>query len=398
MKKKLIVILIVLAWGTVFSQTTNKYSKKRQKLFEQLDFADNLLSEADEINYDALIKLNIIKNKITYRKAIVETFNKEISLIDEKVKELKTEQKKLKKELSVIKKEYEQLIYYAYKNRSAYDKLMFIMSAETFLQAYKRLKYLEQYTNYRKKQVAGIALKNKQIDKTIIELEEEKFTKLKLIDKRLAEQKFLEKEKKQEEELVEDLKDEYPTISDKYENSQTNEKELTLSVSSLITNLDELSESASAIAEMESKESDKIITKNFAKAKGKLVSPVNKGIVVSKFGSHTHPDFPNLKIQNDGVDILTTNGSVISAVFTGKVTKIIDIPSLNKSILIKHGDYYSLYSNIINVNVTEGEIVEKGHEIGIIFTDKFEKNSSILKFQIWYKKEKLNPEKWISTF
>ena len=399
MKIRLIILLISLILSELtFAQNSKKFSLKRKALFEQLNFADNLLSETEDINNNALIKLKIIKNKISYRKAIVETFNKEISIINTKIDTLKIEQEALKTELDKIKKEYEQLIYYAYKNKSAYDKLMFILSAETFMQAYKRLKYLEQYSNYRKKQVDYIRLKKKEIQQKILELEKKKIRKLKLIDNRLKEQEFLEDEKKKEEKVVENVEEDFPALQNSLEISEKNNTMLGLSVNNLITNINDLALEASATADMSSEKSNKIISDNFVAKKGNLQSPVQKGIVVSKFGKHKHPNFKNLIIRNDGIDILTVSASIVNAIFTGKVIRIIDIPGLNKSILIKHGNYFSLYSNIVNVNVSENELVEEGQEIGIMFTDKFEDNSSILKFQIWEKKEKLNPEKWIENF
>lgn len=396
MQKRTAILLIFLIFsGFSFAQKARKFSQKRKQLFEQLNFANELLIEAEDINTNALIKLKIIKNKISYRKAIVETFNKEISIIDAKIDTLKIQQNVLQLELSGIKKEYEQLIYYAYKNKSAYDKFMFILSAETFTQAYKRLKYLEQYTLYRKKQVDYIALKNDEIIVSIDEFEAEKVKKLRLIDNRLKEQQFLEDEKQKEEQVVENIEEDFPALQNSLELSAEKNTALDLSVSSLITSVEDLTFEASATADMESIKSDKILSDNFLEKKGKFKSPVYKGIVISSFGNHQHPNFPNLKIRNDGIDIMTVSASVVSSIFTGKVVKIIDIPGLNKSILIKHGDYFSLYSNIVNINVSAGELVEEGQEIGIIFTDKFDENSSILKFQIWKKKEKMNPEKWI---
>lgn len=399
MKLRIIILLIGLIFSELaFSQNSKKFSQKRKVLFEQLHFAEDLLSESEDISYNALVKLKIIKNKISYRKAIVETFNKEISIINKKIEVLKTEQSDLQHELTIIKKEYEQLIYYAYKNRSAYDKLMFILSAETFTQAYKRLKYLEQYTEYRKKQVDYIRFKNTEIEKSIIELEGKKIRKLRLIDNRLKEQESLEAEKKKEEKVVKNVENDFPALQNLLEISEKNNTILGFSVNKLITNMNDSTSEASILAKKARIENNKKISDNFISKKGKLQSPVEKGIIVSSFGNHNHPNFENLIIRNDGIDILTVSGSIVSSIFTGEVVKIIDIPGLNKSILIKHGNYYSLYSNIVNVNVSENELVEEGQEIGIIFTDKFEDNSSILKFQIWKEKEKLNPEKWVGNF
>ncbi len=397
-KKNHFSLFFILLSTFSYSQTTNSYSAKRDKLFDRINFANELLSEAEDFNNNALVRLKIIKNKISYRKAVVETFNKEISYIDNKIESLKLEQEELSEELGEIKKEYEQLIYYAYKNKSAYHKLMFILSAETFMQAYKRLKYLEQYTSYRRKQVESIVLKNTRIDKNIAELEEQKIRKLSLIDNRLREQEFLEAEELKEEQVVASAGQDYEALESSISTGKKTNSLLDLSINQIVVDLNSDAATASATAEFSGKESDRILTRKFKEKQGKLFSPVEKGLVVYAFGEHEHPSFPNLIVRNDGIDILTVSGSIVRAIFTGKVMKVIDIPGLNKSVLIKHGDYYSLYSNLINVNVSENELVGEGQEIGIIFTDKFEDNSSILKFQLWEKKEKLNPEEWLTEF
>lgn len=396
---KLHIALFFIFFGNfLVAQNSNSYSVKREKLFDRINFADELLSEAEDFNNNALVRLKIIKNKISYRKAVVETFNKEISYIDGKIEDLKQEQSELSEDLTDIKKEYEQLIYYAYKNKSAYHKLMFILSAETFMQAYKRLKYLEQYTNYRRKQVEIIVLKNELIEKNIAELEQQKIKKLSLIDNRLREQEFLEAEELKEEQVVASAGQDYESLESSILTGKKSISMLDYSVNQIVNDINTDVATASATAELSGVESDKIMTKKFKAKQGELLSPVDKGLVVYAFGEHEHPNFPNLIVRNDGIDILTVSGSIVRAIFTGKVMKVIDIPGLNKSVLIKHGDYYSLYSNLINVNVSENELVGEGQEIGIIFTDKFEDNSSILKFQLWEKKEKLNPEEWLIDF
>jgi len=391
-------LFFILLSNFSFSQNSDTYRAKREKLFDRINFADELLSEADNFKNNALVRLKIIKNKISYRKAVVETFNKEISYIDGRIESLKLEQLELADELREIKKEYEQLIYYAYKNKSAYHKLMFILSAETFMQAYKRLKYLEQYTNYRRKQVESIVLKNARIEKNIAELEEQKVKKLSLIDNRLREQEFLEAEELKEEQVMASAGQDYEALEGTLLTGKKSSSLLDFSINQIVTDLNSDAATALATAELSGKESDKILTRKFKEKQGKLSSPVEKGLVVYAFGEHEHPNFPNLIVRNDGIDILTVSGSIVRAIFTGKVMKVIDIPGLNKSVLVKHGDYYSLYSNLINVNVSENELVGEGQEIGIIFTDRFEDNSSILKFQLWEKKEKLNPEEWLIEF
>jgi murein DD-endopeptidase MepM/ murein hydrolase activator NlpD len=376
----------------------NAFVEKREHLFDQILFAEKLLSETEDFNNNALVRLKIIKNKISYRKAIVETFNKEISYIDEKINSLKLEQETLQVELNDFKKEYEQLIYYAYKNKSAYNKLMFILSAETFKQAYKRLKYLEQYTIYRKRQILSIQQKSRAIDKTIVELEERKQSKLVLIDNRLRESEVLEAEQLKEQQAISGVGEVLLEIESDIDSENESNDLLDVSMNNFLDDINEIGSNAKATSEFGSTESNKIVSEKFLEKKGELLPPVEKGLIVNTFGENAHPDFPNLIIRNDGIDILTVSGSVIRAIFTGLVVKVIDIPGLNKSVLIKHGDYYSLYSNLINVNVSENELVEVGQEIGIVFTDKFEDNSSILKFQIWSHKEKQNPQDWISEF
>ena len=374
MIKTKLVILFLLFSTIGFSQTN------QSKLMRELDRTRNQIRKINRKKTSTVRKLRLINREISLEKRYVNNLKRTINKIDRKIKKNIPKIKKTEKKIKSLQKEYEELIYYAYKTRNSRRKSMYIFSANSFTQAYKRFKYLQFFTDYiqfvtddLKKHKDSLMLYN-------LELEKQKNKKNFLQEKKADEIIRLSSQQKNKKRLIRKLRKQRKRLLADLKRKRKNSASLRSSVTA---------ETSKASNKPKSKAS-----KKFEGNKGRLIMPAY-GVITAHFGTHKHPVLENITIRNDGIDISVGNNTSVKCVFKGKVSKIVTIPGANKAILIKHGEYFTVYSNLVNVTVSAGDTVYKGQKIGKVFKQNGKPNSGILNFQIWYGKEKLNPEKWI---
>ena len=296
------------------------------------------------------------------------------------------------------------MISYAYYNLNSYSRLAFVFSAQSFYQAYKRLTYLQEYSSFRRMQVEQINLVEKQLQdelflfktqKALIALE--KNQKSKNLSQSLSEQELLAIEKVQQNNLVSSLKRKEKQLRSELNDKQAKAKALNAKIRKII-------EEEIRLAKEKSKKSgnvnyemtpeQQLLADNFTQNKGKLPWPVERGVILESFGIQKHPVLRGIETFNNGIKLSTENASFVRAVFEGKVSRIISIPGAGKAIIINHGDYFTVYSNLSDVLVKAGETVELKQNLGVVITNKKTKES-ITELQIWKGDEKLNPSDWL---
>lgn len=288
--------------------------------------------------------------EIKNQKQYISLINNNIENINNEIKHNKKLSENVKNELEIIKKDYNKLAFYAYKTRNIRQKTIYILAAEDFNQAYERFKYLCFFTDYFLTKSKDL----KKINDSLTDLNE----KLENDTKNL---KKLKKNRNNELKKLNSKK-----LQEKLKNKTKNEKN-----------------------KPKSKE-----TIAFEKRKGKLDLPVS-GAVTSSFGKHKHPVLRNVTTINNGIEITVTGSNEVKAVFKGFVSKVVIIPGANKAILLKHGQYFTVYSNLSEVFVRENQEIKANQKIGKVFRGKNNSSSNILDFQIWYGNEKLNPKRWL---
>jgi murein hydrolase activator len=392
--KHIIVFSLLFFFGLVipaFSQSKTDLEKKKLELQKDIEYKNSLLKETKKNKQLSLSQLVLLNKQIAVREELIATINREIKLLNKQINENQALIDAMEKDLQNLKDEYAKIIYYSYKNRSAYDKLMFIFSSEDFNQAYKRLKYYQQYEEYRKQQ-ADLIVKTKQIiAKKLEELQIKKAEKQELLSQELKEKNNLAGEKNEKQTIVNQL--------------QQNEKKLKDDIQKKEKEAAKLQQAIQKIIEAEiakSKEKGKFVmtpealalSENFTGNKSKLPWPVEKGVVTSKFGIHPHPILKGVEMKNNGIDISTTEGAVARAVFDGVVSKVLIIPGVGKAIMVRHGEYYTIYSNLKESYVKEGDKISTKQTLGLIMTDE-DAGKTEIHFEIWKRQEILNPSDWI---
>lgn len=401
----LMLVLFFTTSKTVFAQNKNELEEKKKELQKEISLTNKLLNETKknkELTLDELLKL---KSKITLRVELISAIDQEIRYVNKQINRNQNIILSLQKDLERLKQEYAKMIYYAYKNKSSYNKIMFVFSSSSFNQAYKRLKYIQQYSEYRKKQGEAIVKTQQELKSKISELEASKQEKSALLSLEQQEKQKLAVEQAEQETNVKKLQSKEQELRSDLNKKQEAERKLQKAIERIIEEEIRKAREAAAKANKgsttsESKTSFPMtpealkLSNSFASNKGSLPWPVLEGIITDRFGQHPHPVLSGIIINNNGVDISTTKGAIARAIFEGEVSSVAIIPGGGKVVMIRHGEYLSVYSYLSEVYVNKGDKITTKQHLGTLIseTDKAKTNVHL---EIWKGMTKLNPEYWI---
>jgi len=394
-------IIAVLILGPFYGYAQDKKVKlqdDKKKIEEEIEFNSQLLEQTKKTKLTTLNHLVILKNQISNREKLIKNINLEINTVNEQITLNNEILKDLNNDLKKLKTEYAEMIYYAYKNKSSYDKLIFIFASRDFNQAYKRLKYFQQYSAYRKTQTQLIEQTQQEIAGTLKDLETHKAKKVRLITDLETERNQLTKERNQQYRAMRNLskkeKELLSTIDEKEKAAKKLQKEIEKIIAEEIR-LAAKKAGTTATGTFALTPAEVKLSANFTSNKGGLPWPLERGVVSNTFGEHPHPVLKDVITKNNGIDILTEESSKARAIFGGEVTRVMSIPNYNYVIMIRHGEYLSVYSNLDEIYVEKGDQVKTKQEIGQIHTDKDELKTE-LHFELWKGKSLLNPSKWLA--
>ena len=381
-------LLLVLS-GSIYSQTKEELEKRKLKTEESIKITNQLLEQTAKTKSAGLNKLLIIKKRISLREQLINEISDEIKSLEKRIDEKNNTIARLETELKLLKEEYAKMIYFAYKNRNNYDRLMFILAAEDFNQAYRRMRYFQEYTKYRKKQAEKIVISQKNLEYEIEQLKDNKNEKLKLLANKERERTNLNNEKVKENSEINRLKIKEKELRKQIKKNQTVMKRLENAIAELISREAEANKTYKTLTANE-----ELISQGFKSYKGKFKWPIDNAIILREFGEHPHPVIKGIKIKNDGVDIGTTKDSKVKSIYEGEVKKVIAVPGANMAVIIRHGHYLTLYSNIVNVRVKPGDKIKEGHYIGEVYFSNND-DSSVLHLRIYEETNVLNPKNWL---
>ena len=388
---------------------------KKKKLQEEIEYKKKLLAEIKGNKNKSMIQLAIINNKIKDHEALIETLNSEISEISNQISETHSHITSKEEELKKLKQDYANMVVNAYKNRNAYDHLMFIFCANDFNQAYQRLKYFQVYTELRKKQAEEIERKKNELKKNLDGLEQKRSEQNNLLNDKETEKMNLSQEKDDKTQVLTELQQKESDVKEEIARKKKQADKIKKLIDKLIA--DEIKKQNEILKEKNrnkpknNKEEPKkkkdneelridltpeeqLTSKNFEGNEGRLPWPVEKGVITERFGPHEHPDLPGIIVNCTGVEITSNKGAIARTVFDGEVVAISEIEGVEgKVVIIRHGEYLSVYYALENVYVQKGDKVKTKQEIGKVLTD--ENGKTELHLEIYKGKKLLNPEEWI---
>ena len=423
--KKLHIILVLLLLAFVsptFAQKTKGKTKKQlqseiNSLQKEISTANQLLKKTKKDKEMTLNEVNLLDKKIKQREKLINSYNEQIAVLDEEIKSGQSNIKSLNSDLSKLQKEYAKMIVFANKNRSHYDRLGFIFASKDFNQAFRRLRYIREFSEARKAKMNQIAAIERQISSEVEAHQQARMQQDSLLKDEKSQQNALQKEKKELNGQVAKLKKKEGSIQQDIKNKQQQAKKLQKAIDDIIA---EEIRKANAEAERKRKEeakkntskgkttttapkekgmaltpAEKTLSTNFVNNKGKLPWPVERGVISSSFGKHTSVVSDKVTVTNNGIDIATTEGAQARAVFDGEVTSVTKLMGSNTVVIIRHGEYFTVYSNLENVMVKRGDKVKTKQNLGTVHTNKTE-NKTELHFELLKEQSRQNPANWLS--
>lgn len=395
---------IALLWIGIHSVSAQDTSKRQQELEAQRIRLKNEIKQINQLLFtntksrkNALDEAEDLQVKLSVRVELIKVTNEQVNILTRRINLNQRNIGNQRKELELLKEDYAMMIQKSYASKSLKNRLMFLFSSESFLQAYKRIQYLKQYASYRLKQGLAISEKTQllqQLNQTLID---EKGKKIALIKENRAVQEQLAEEQKQQESLIKSLKRKERTLAAQILKKQQKRKEIDREINRLIREAIAASNKAagkkgSKIFELTPEA--KLIAANFSANKGRLPWPLEKGIVIQKFGRQPHPVVKTTTIQSNGVTLATAPSTQVRAIFEGEVMSVVLIKGSNPSVLIRHGNFISVYKNLGKLYVKKGDKVNAKQAIGEVFTNE-QTGKTELQFSIFNNVKALNPKGWI---
>lgn len=389
----------------IISVATSQSTSARQKALEEQK--KRLQQEIKQINTilfsnirkekSVVSKVEDLDLKISVRSQIVKVNNQQANLLTRQINVNQRDITNLRSELKNLKKDYANMIVKSYKSKSSQNRLMFLFSSADFLQAYKRIQYMKQYANFRKKQGEEISEKTQTIQNLNKTLLDQKSIKEALVAENKIVQTTLMKERKFQQNLIRSIKSKSRSLTSEIKQKQRQsaaiDKEIERLIREAIAASNKLAGKASKNVFALTPEA-KLLAKNFVANKGKLPWPVEKGVVTQRFGTQPHPLVKTTMIKSNGVTIATNPKSKARAVFDGEVMAILSFKGSNPAVLIKHGNFITTYKNIAKVYVRKGEKVKSKQSIGEIFTHP-QSGKTTLQFSVFNELKPQNPKNWI---
>ena len=432
MKKRLFVILISSLWLAIpLSAQSNKLIRelesKRGALQKQIAETESILQNTKKDVGSQLNGLAALTGQIEERKRYILAINNDVESIERELVSLNRQLNSLEKDLKEKKKKYEASVQYLYKNKSIEEKLMFIFSAKNLGQTYRRLRYVREYATYQRLQGEEILKKQEQIRKKKAEREQVKAAKEGLLKERENEKAKLEAQEKEKRTLVANLQKKQKGLQSEVNKKRREANQLNARIDRLIAEeierarkraQEEARREAAARKKADAKDktssgtvarpksepldaftmskADRELSGSFVANRGKLPMPISGPyIITSRYGQYAVEGLRNVKLDNKGIDIQGKPGAQARAIFDGKVAAVFQLNGLF-NVLIRHGNYISVYCNLSSASVKSGDTVSTKQAIGQIFSDGADNGRTVLHFQLRREKEKLNPEPWLN--
>ena len=396
----LLLFLIVLSISAqVQSKKQQELENRSQEIQHEMKLLNILLFQGKKQQKSVLSRVEDLDYKITVRQNLIRITNQQTNLLTREINNNQKNITSLRDKLKLLKEEYAAMVVKSYKSKSEQSKVMFLLSSSNFQQAYKRLQYIKQYANYQKKQGEEIRVKTIALQELNKDLIIQKRNKQKLIDENRIAKNELEKEVKQHEILINSIKQnlhKYTSqIKSKQRESDKIDKEIEKIIRDAIAKSNKKAGKSPSTATFALTAEDKILAANFTSNKGRLPWPVEYGVVKVRYGTQRSPIDRSIPIKSNGVRIATNKGEKVRAVFEGTVMRIITPKNGNNTVLIRNGDYITIYKNLSKIYVQNGDKVKTKQLIGEVLTNRAS-GEAILSFNIYKDGKFQNPAHWIS--
>lgn len=429
MRRILSIILLLTAFSSFAQQDyqaqQRKLEERKAQILKEIKEFQSLLNTNKKQERNILAELNEQNRKIKLQTELISNSQKQVRTLKNDIYVNTLAANKLRRELAVLKEDYAKTIVKSYKSRSEQNRIMFILSSENFLQAYKRMQYIKQYAKYRKSQGDEIREKFEELEKITAHLEVQKRKQEQIAKEQENQRQELQTERGKQSELMSLVKKDSKKYADQIRNKQQETKKIDQQIKAIIKKIieeenrkrreeeerrrrEEEAKNAKAGKTNTTKTSvtktstagkfdmtpeEKALATSFSNNRGKLPWPVEKGYISARYGTIKHPEY-DIQYENHGIEITTERGATVRSVFEGEVSQV-QIIGNSRTVFIRHGEYISVYQNLASVNVSKGQKVSTKQQIGTVGTN-FE-GEAVLKFLITKNSDYNNPQSWLSS-
>ena len=383
-------LLFWVFFGSLAAQTKAELEEKRNATLNEITYVDNMLKSTAKKKEESMNAVKIIGNKLNLRESVIRGMRAEINLLTERMDLNTVAINMMESDLVDLKSDYARAVLNSYKSQKENPELVYILSARDFNQGYKRLKYLQQVTKFRRKESEIIMELKDQIQTTKNRLQNDLSRLSDLKSKEEQQKSLLQTEQERKQEMVKSLSKKERQLQKELEEK----KRIADKIEKEIARIIEVEKNRTV--KSENTPEQKLIGESFAENKGRLPWPVEKGIITSQFGIQKHPILKYVTENNIGIEITSLGKTNVRSIFKGEVANVFSIKGANMAVIIRHGKYLTVYQNVVDLKVKKGDKVETKQIIGTVFCETENGNKAILKFMIFEEKEKLDPESWIS--
>ncbi|HJA14262.1 MAG TPA: peptidoglycan DD-metalloendopeptidase family protein [Candidatus Butyricimonas faecavium] len=392
--RNILIVIFLFSFIFSYSQSIDAIKKKNEKTEKEIAYLNKLLKNARKDKSSTIQKVSIINQKIVKGKEMIQSLTNEVNYLDSQIKKNECIKSDLESDKQKMLEFYSKMVYETWKKRNESDKLIYIFSSSNFAQAYARYKYFEQVQDYSKRQIQLIEQTNDSL--TAINEDLSKLIALKgeTQSKIVSQNNQLIREQNEANTYIADLKKKEKELLRKLNIEIKNRERFKKELEKLIAAQAKKSGSKNSTYKLTPEE--KLISDDFAKNRGKLPWPVEQGFVSEKFGVNVHPVFKQVKLNNAGITITTSRNADVRAVFKGVVTEIMFIPGDNNVVIVRHGNYLTVYSNLVEIFIKKGDTVNVKQKIGKLAVSTG--NNSTLNFQVWKDKDNLDPQLWLTPW
>ena len=389
MKRLIAIFLISMVLGPAWGENVKDLQKKQKKLQKEIEQTNKMLKQTKKDETATMNKLQLIGKNIQTQKKLINTLDNEITALNREMSQLSDTRDSLQTVLEDYKTEYAQMIRQSHYARIQQSPLLFLLSSDSFQQLARRARYLQEFAHFRQEQVRRIAHAQSEIDTQNELLQANKNDKQTALSTRKREQENLKRDERKQQNMLTQLKSKEKDLTKQIQQKQQKINELNKTIDDMVRKQTEKASKTTLTKEQQ------LLSGGFEANKGRLPWPVEQGMISGHFGKQKHPVYSQVTMDNKGIYLQTTAGSKARAVYKGEVTSCFLVGG-TYAVIVQHGNYRTVYSNLSKLSVKQGDTVEPKQAIGTIFTDPEQDQKTELYFQIYKDKNIQNPELWIA--
>lgn len=384
-----VVAVMMLLSGGVMGQTMKELQKQQARLKKDIENTNNLLKQTTKSKTATVNKLELLNKNIQTQKRLIQNIGNEITALDNEMNQLSNRRNELEIEQQQLRSDYARLCRESHYAQIQQSPLMFILSSESFQQLSRRMRYLQEFSRYRRQQVARIQGIQTEIDQQNELLKENRQSKEQSLKSQQRHRDELARDERKQKQMLDQLKKKEKNLKADLQKKQKKANELNKKIE------EKIRQQAQAQSKQKLSKEQQLISGGFEANKGRLPWPVEKGVITGQFGKHQHPVYELVTIDNKGIYMQGAVGSYARAVFDGEVTSCF-VMNNTYAVIVQHGAYRTVYAGLSKLSVKQGDKVSTKQNLGVIYTDATQDNKTELYFQVWNGKEIQNPSLWLA--